>query len=68
MRKSPITEAELGRYLRALRAAGFESGRIVVEAPDGTKISVIAGEASEPAPGNDFDTLIGRIPKDAPPS
>ena len=50
MRKSAITEAELGRYLKALRRAGFESGRVEIEAPDGTKISVIAGEASEPAP------------------
>jgi len=68
-RKTHITEAELGRYLKALRRAGFASGRVEIVQPDGTKISVIAGEATEPTPGaDDFDTLIGRIPKDAPPS
>ena len=67
-RKSCITEAELMRYLKALRRAGFGSGRVEIVQPDGTKISVIAGEPSEPVPGaDDFDTLIGRV-KDAPPS
>ena len=47
-RKAAITEAELGRYLKALRRAGFGSGRVEIEQPDGTKVSVIAGEASEP--------------------
>ena len=67
MRKSSITETELSRYLKALRRAGFESGRVEIVRPDGTKISVIAGEASEPVPGvDDFDTMIGRIKDDAP--
>ena len=66
-RKSCITEAELMRYLKALRRAGFGSGRVEIVQPDGTKISVIAGESSESVPGDEFDTLIGRI-KDAPPS
>ena len=67
-RKTSITEAELGRYLKALRRAGYGSGRVEIVQPDGTKISVIAGEASEPVPGaDDFDTLIGRI-KNAPPT
>ena len=68
MRKSVITEAELARCLRALRNAGYESGRVEIEAPDGTKITVVAGETSEPAPGNDFDALIGRLKDDAPPT
>ena len=67
-RRTPITEAELGRYLKALRRAGFTGGRVEITALDGTKISVIAEDSSEPVAGaDDFDTLIGRI-KDAPPS
>ena len=70
MRKSPITEVELARYLKALRRAGFDSGRVEIKAPDGTEITVVAvaGETSEPAPGNDFDTLIERVKQDAPTS
>ena len=72
MRKSPITEAEIGRCLKALRDAGYDSGRVeITQKPDGAKVvAVIVGEASEPvaAPSNDFDTLIERIPKDAPTS
>ena len=65
-RRTAITEAELGRYLKALRRAGFGSGRVEIVQPDGTKISVIAGESSEPVPGaEDFDTMIGKVP-DAP--
>ena len=67
-RRTIITEAEIGRCLNALRRAGFGSGRVEIVQPDGTKISVIAGESSEPVPGDDdFDTLIGRI-ENAPPS
>ncbi len=67
MRRSPITEVELARYLKALRRAGFDSGRVEIS-PDG-KISVIAGEGEpEPTGANDFDRLIGRVKNDAPPS
>ena len=66
MRKSPITQTELSRCFRALRSAGFASGRVEIEQPDGTKICVIAGEESEPVKGaDDFDTLIERIKPDA---
>ena len=66
-RKTPITQAELYSCFTALRRAGFGSGRVEIVQPDGTKISVIAGESSESVPGDEFDTLIGRI-KDAPSS
>ena len=69
-RKSRISEAEIGRCLRALRAAGYDSGRVeITQKPDGAKVvAVVVGEASEPAPGaDDFDVLIGRV-KDAPTS
>ena len=68
-RRTPITQSEVYRYFTALRRAGFGSGRVEIVQPDGTKVTVFAGESSEPVPGvDDFDTLIGRIPKDAPPS
>ena len=67
-RRTIMTEAEISRCLKALRRAGYASGRVEITAPDGTKISVIAGESSEPVPGaDDFDSLIRRV-KDAPPS
>ena len=61
---SRITQTELTRYLKALQAAGYTSGRVEIT-PEG-KVSVIVGEASEPAPGADFDSLIERIKDDAP--
>ena len=68
-RRTPITEAELGRYLKALRRAGFGSGRVEIVQPDGTKVTVFAGESSEAVPGaDDFDRLIERVKPDAPPS
>ena len=36
-RKAPATQAEIARYLKAMREAGFGAGRIEIEKPDGTK-------------------------------
>ena len=58
-----ITQAELRRYMRAMREAGFGEGRIEIERPDGTRVSIVAGKSVEaPAQTDDFDELIGRIP------
>lgn len=59
-RRTPITQAELARYLRAMRAAGFAEGRVVIEGPDGTRITVIAGQAGDDA--NDIDAMIDKVP------
>ena len=62
-RRTSITEAELGRYLKALRRAGYGSGRVEIVQPDGTKVTVIAGQPFEPVPGgDDFDSLIDKVP------
>ena len=59
----PITQAEVRRYLRAMREAGFDEGRIEIERPDGTKVSIVAGKASEAAEaGDDIGAMIEKIP------
>ena len=61
--KVVVTQAELRRYLKAVHEAGFGEGRVVIERPDGTKVSIVAGRASEATGAtDDFDELIGRIP------
>ena len=61
--KATISQAEVRRYLRAMREAGFDEGRIEIERPDGTKVAIVAGKASEAAEaGDDIDTMIDRVP------
>ena len=63
--KAAVTQAELRRYLRAMREAGFDEGRVEIEKADGTKVSICAGKAGEAADdGDDFDTMIGRVPRE----
>ena len=63
-RKAPVTQAEAKRYFKALREAGYGAGRIVIEKPDGTRITLVAGKASEAAPddADDIDAMIERVP------
>lgn len=61
-RKAAVTQAEMQRYLRAMRAAGYSDLQIEVVKPDGTVIRVVAGKASETAEAtDDFDAMIERI-------
>ena len=61
--KAAATQAEVARYLKAVRAAGFDGGRVEIEKPDGTTIRVIAGKADDAeAPADDFDDLIEKVP------
>ena len=61
--KAVITQAEVRRYLRAMREAGFDEGRLEIAKPDGTKVSIVAGKASETAdPGDDIDAMIEKVP------
>ena len=65
-RRASVTQAELTRCLKAIREAGYGEGRVVIEKPDGTKVSIVAGAASEAGDAaDDFDELIGRIPSAA---
>ena len=62
-RPSTVTQAELTRYAKALRAAGYDDWRIEVAKPDGTKVSICAGKGDEAANDADnIDRMIERLP------
>ena len=62
-RKAPVTQAEITRYLKALRESGVPDARVVIERPDGTKVSIIAGKGGETVtPADDIDAMIERVP------
>ena len=63
-RKADITQAEATRYLKALREAGYSEGRIEIDRPDGTKVSIVAGKAGEAIVDDpdDIDAMIERLP------
>ena len=66
--KATVTQAELRRYLKAMREAGFETGRVEIERPDGTRVSIVAGPAGDDADdANDIDALIKKVPHAATP-
>ena len=59
-RKVDVTQAEVRRYLRAMREAGFDEGRVEIERPDGTRVAVVVGKGGEAAEAPDeWDTIIG---------
>ena len=61
--KGTVTQSELTRYAKAMRAAGYDDWRLEVAKPDGTKVKIVAGKAGETAEdGDDFDAMIGRVP------
>ena len=61
--KAAITQGELTRYAKALRAAGYDDWRIEVAKPDGSKVSICAGKAGEAAiETDDIDAMIKRMP------
>ena len=58
--KTTVTQAEVRRYLRAMREAGFGEGRIEIERPDGTRIAVVVGKAGEAGDAtDDWDAIVG---------
>ena len=61
--KATITQSEVARLAKGMRAAGIDEFSITVEKPDGTKISIDTGKASQIAgPGDDIDAMIERMP------
>ncbi|MDE0052514.1 MAG: hypothetical protein OXO52_22250 [Rhodospirillales bacterium] len=61
--KATVTQSELTRYAKALRAAGYDDWRIEVAKPDGTKVSICAGKGGEAANhGDDIDRMIEKLP------
>ncbi len=59
---APITEADVKRIFKGMREAGVADGRVVIEKPDGTKVSIISGK-SEGEVGDEIDKLIDQVPE-----
>lgn len=55
-RPAALKQSDLTRYLKAVRAAGFADGRVLVR-PDGTH-EIIAGRVAADAAGPDPDELL----------
>ena len=65
--KVPVTQAEVARYAKAMRAAGVDEFSIKVEKPDGTKVSIVAGKSAEaPDASDDIDAMIEKVPDAIP--
>ncbi len=61
--KSNVSQSEITRCLKAARDAGYEDCRVEYEKPDGTRVRIVAGKASnDDAQPDEFDDLIGRLP------
>ena len=60
--KAAVTQSELTRYAKAMRAAGYDDWRIDVAKPDGTKVSIVAGQQSADAEHDDIDAMIAKVP------
>ena len=57
--KAPVTQSELTRYTKALRAVEYDDLRVQIEKPDGTRVAIIAGKAGEAvADGDDIVRMI----------
>ena len=62
-RKASVRQSEVTRYLKAMRDAGIAEGRLEITKPDGTRIAITSGKASEIADGGDnIDTMIEKVP------
>ena len=65
--KATITQSEVARLAKGMRAAGIDEFSIKIEKPDGTKISIDTGKASQIAgPGDDIDAMIEKVPHAIP--
>ena len=67
--KATVSQAELRRYLRAMREAGINEGRVEIAKPDGTRVSIVAGKGGEGTPTADadaIDAMIDKVPNAIP--
>ena len=64
--KAAITQAEVARLAKGMRAAGIEEFSINVERPDGTKVCIVAGKRTEATAADDIDAMIGKVPHAIP--
>ena len=61
--KATVTQAEVRRYLRAMREAGFDEGRVKIDRPDGVRVTIEAGKAGDPGDdADDIDNMINKVP------
>ena len=61
--KATVRQAEVTRYLKAMRDAGIAEGRLEIAKPDGTRIAITSGKAPENTdPSDDIDAMIERMP------
>ncbi len=51
----PITASKARDYLRALRDAGFDRGRLEIQSPDGATVRIIAGAGDDAEPETEAD-------------
>ena len=62
-RKATVTQAEVRRYLKAMRESGITEGRLEITTSDGTRIAITSGKAPENTdPSDDIDAMIERMP------
>ena len=63
-KKAFVTQAEIARLAKGMRAAGIYEFSIKVEKPDGTRIAITAGKATEAGPddADDIDAMIDKVP------
>ena len=62
-RKATVTQAEIRRCLKAARDAGYDEARVEIARPDGVRLTVVAGKASENTdPSDEIDTMIQKVP------
>ena len=60
--KATVRQSEVMRYLKAMRDAGIVEGRLEITKPDGTRIAITSGKASEIADGgDDIDRMIEKL-------
>ena len=60
--KATITQSEVARLAKGMRAAGIDEFSIKYEKPDGTKVSIDVSKASETAEtGDDIDRMIEKL-------
>ena len=65
--KATVRQAEVTRYLKAMRDAGIAEGRLEITKPDGTRFVIIKVKASETADGgDDIDAMIEKVPHAIP--
>lgn len=54
-----ITQNELTGYAKAIMAAGVTTFSVTAERPDGTRLTIKAGERESGSPSSEIDAMLG---------